>query len=209
MKCPGFKRGEGSNAREHVTARPTATMTLTRRNVLKYGAAAGALAVIGARHSMLEARSPSLRLSPYGLPGGVPFKGPASALKAYNPNVPAGMKPPSSLPKSLAWDTEADTAYWLSYRLGLSQAAADNGLSFAWANSNGDGSTAVGQLNEFVQRAWAHCAASRLAEPSPSSLSKCKPSIQAPWSAGCYRPSDERRHREPVRGGVHPGQGCR
>ena len=131
---------------------PEQRATLSRRSVLKYGAAAGALAVVGARHSMLEARSSSARLSPYGLPGGAPFKGPVSALKPYNPNVPAGTKPPSSLPKSLAWDTEADTAYWLSYRLGLSQAAADNGLSFAWANSNGDGSTAVGQLNEFVQR---------------------------------------------------------
>ena len=49
---------------------PEQRATLSRRSVLKYGAAAGALAVVGARHSMPEARSSSARLSPYGLPGG-------------------------------------------------------------------------------------------------------------------------------------------
>jgi ribose transport system substrate-binding protein len=130
----------------------TAAPQLSRRQLLQYGAASiGAVALAGKIGPNLRSVAPNFGRFADGLPGS-PFKGPVSMLKAYNPNLPAGAKPPSSLPKSLAWDTETDTAYWLSYRLGLSQAAADNGLSFAWANSDGDGSTAVSQLTEFTQR---------------------------------------------------------
>ena len=125
---------------------------------------------------MPEARSSSARLSPYGLPGG-PFQGTGVGFETYNPNMPAGTEPPSSLPKSLAWDTEADTAYWLSYRLGLSQAAADNGFSFAWANSNGDGSTAVGQFRVCRTRRW-RTVRVPVGEQSPSSRSNASPEFR-------------------------------
>jgi len=119
---------------------------ISRRKLLQYGLAAGGAFALGG--SGLESASAAFAR----LGAGGPFKGPVSKLKPYNPNAPAGQAPPSSIPRSMAWVAETDTAYWLSYKIGLEQGAKDSGISFAWSDSNGDSAADVAKLNEYVQK---------------------------------------------------------
>src|SRR5579884_4482197 len=80
---------------------------ISRRKLLQYGLAAGGAFALGG--SGLESASAAFAR----LGAGGPFKGPVSKLKPYNPNAPAGQAPPSSIPRSMAWVAETDTAYWL------------------------------------------------------------------------------------------------
>ena len=68
-----------------------------------------------------------------------PFKGPTSALKSWNPNLPAGPKP--TLPKLIAYANQADTGFFLTYENAAKLGASKYGISLITANAAGDAQT--------------------------------------------------------------------
>jgi len=81
-----------------------------------------------------------------------PFRGPTSSLKPFNPNAPAGLKPPTHVPRVAAWEAQSTATLWLQYTNGIRQSLQGSGIQLLTGNADADPTTMVSALRSFLQR---------------------------------------------------------
>ena len=80
---------------------------------------------------------------------GQPFKGPTSKLRPYNPNLPAGPRPP--VKQIVAYANQSNTGFFLDLQNGIRAGLKGTGIKFLTANAQGDPVKNIQQLNTFLQ----------------------------------------------------------
>ncbi len=118
----------------------------TRRDVLKWAGAAGALAMIPGCGSGDGGSG--------GSGGGTssiePFRGPTSSLRPFVPSDKVGAKP--NLPKRIAYANASSAQFLVALGDATKKAADDRGLEYLTAVADSNAARQVEQINTFLQR---------------------------------------------------------